>query len=128
MSSDSVSQGGEHGAGAVEWPYLPLEVPTDLIVQEPQFYDFSIVLDSGAAGHVVDGSEAPGYKVIAREGSKVEGCFVAAHGQLMPHKRSLMSCSQDLQKCLRSFRWLRSPGHYGASERYAMPDARRYLS
>ena len=56
------------------------------VVQEPEFYDFNIVLDSGAADHVVDDSEAPGYKVLAGAGSRAGGCFVAANGQPIPNK------------------------------------------
>ena len=34
------------------------------VVQEQEFYDFNTVLDFGAADHVADNSEAPGYKGV----------------------------------------------------------------
>ena len=40
-----------------------------------------MVLDLGAADHVVDDSEAPGYKVFGVAGGRAGRCFVAANGQ-----------------------------------------------
>ena len=56
------------------------------VVQEPEFYDINIVLDSGAADHVADSSDAPGYKVSEGPGSKAGGCFVAANGEPIASK------------------------------------------
>ena len=47
------------------------------VVQELEFYELNIVLDSGAAAHVVECQEAPAYIVSDRGGSNAGGCFVA---------------------------------------------------
>ena len=81
-TSETNFQGdSKHQLQVLEWSTPGLNV-----VQEPEFYDFNIVLDSGAADHVVDDSEAPGYKLLAGAGSRAGGCFVAANGQPIPNK------------------------------------------
>ena len=55
-------------------------------MDQPEFYDFNVVLDSGAAEHVVNSKEAPGYEVRPGAGSKAGGCFIAANGEPIPNK------------------------------------------
>ena len=45
---------------------------------------FNVVLDSGAADHVVDSSKTLGYTVHGSAGSKVGSCFIAANGDRIP--------------------------------------------
>ena len=47
---------------------------------------FEVVLDSGAAEHVSDSVDAPGYAVEASEGSKAGKGFIAANGGRIPNK------------------------------------------
>ena len=46
----------------------------------------TIVLDSGAADHVVDLTDTPGYKLQESAGSKAGACFVAANGDRIPNR------------------------------------------
>jgi hypothetical protein len=43
-------------------------------------------LDSGAADHVVDVAETPGYQLQESAGSKAGSCFVAANGEPIPNR------------------------------------------
>ena len=47
---------------------------------------FEVVLDSGAAEHVTDSAEAPGYQIEPSAGSKAGMGFVAANGARIPNK------------------------------------------
>ena len=47
---------------------------------------FEVVLDSGAAEHVTDNVDAPGYSVVPSEGSKSGKGFIAANGARIPNK------------------------------------------
>lgn len=94
----------------LEWvaPGLP-------VVQELEFYDFIVVLDSGAADPVVAGSEAPGYEVCEGVWSKVGGCFVAGNKQHIPNKGMMtLELHWETQLFLPGSRWPRSPGYCGA--------------
>ena len=59
------------------------------LVHKPEFYDFNIVSDAGAADHVVDGWETPGCKISDGAGNVAGGCFVAAIGQPIPNKSDM---------------------------------------
>ena len=67
------------------------------MVQEPEYHDIQIVLDSGAADHVVNSKDFPGYKHIPGAGSKAGACFIAANGDIIPNKGevTLESGAQD---------------------------------
>ena len=47
---------------------------------------FEIVLDSGAADHVSDSVDAPGYEVTPSAGSKAGAAFIAANGARIPNR------------------------------------------
>ena len=47
---------------------------------------FEVVLDSGAADHVTDNVDAPGYKVSPSAGSKAGRSFIAANGEKIPNR------------------------------------------
>jgi hypothetical protein len=51
-----------------------------------EYTTFNVVLDSGAADHVVDSVETPGYEVQESPGSKAGSCFVAANGERIPNR------------------------------------------
>ena len=50
-------------------------------VSGPASFPFEIVLDSGAAEHVADEGDAPGYTIQESPGSKAGACFIAANGE-----------------------------------------------
>ena len=52
----------------------------------PEYTDFNVVLDSGAADHVVDNADTVGYKVHESAGSKAGSCFIAANGERIPNR------------------------------------------
>ena len=60
--------------------------PSLQMVDEPEFHDLSIVMDSGAADHVVNLRDVPGYKAMPGAGSKAGACFIAANGDHIPNK------------------------------------------
>ena len=47
---------------------------------------FEVFLDSGAAEHVSDSVDAPGYSVAPSEGSKAGKAFIAANGGRIPNR------------------------------------------
>jgi len=47
---------------------------------------FEVILDSGAADHVTDNSDAPGYNIVPSEGSKAGKGFIAANGARIPNR------------------------------------------
>ena len=60
--------------------------PSVNVVEQPEHIDFNVVLDSGAAEHVVNSSDTPGYTVVPGPGSQAGGCFIAANGEPIPNK------------------------------------------
>ena len=51
-----------------------------------EYSNFNVVLDSGAADHVVGISGTPGYEIKESAGSKAGSCFVAANGERIPNR------------------------------------------
>ena len=47
---------------------------------------FEVVLDSGAAEHVTDNIDAPGYSIVPSAGSKAGKAFIAANGGRIPNR------------------------------------------
>ena len=47
---------------------------------------FEVILDSGAADHVTDNTEAPGYSIEPSAGSKAGKGFIAANGARIPNR------------------------------------------
>ena len=66
--------------------FLDEEVPQLHVMEENEFIDFEIVLDSGAADHVVDSADTPGYQIQESAGSRAGACFVAANGERIPNR------------------------------------------
>jgi len=62
------------------------EEPAVNVVEDPEHNDFAVILDSGAADHVVDSAITPGYGVQESFGSKVGAGFVAANGERIPNR------------------------------------------
>ena len=58
-------------------------------VSEPEYLDLGVVLDSGAADHVVDRREAAAYELQESPGSKAGACFVAANGDAIANQRQV---------------------------------------
>ena len=56
------------------------------IVSEPDVLDLGVVLDSGAADHVVNKRAALGYRLQPSTGSKAGACFIAANGNAIPNQ------------------------------------------
>jgi len=65
---------------------LEYVTPNLQVVQEPEYHDIQIVLDSGAADHVVNSRDVPGYKPTPGAGSKAGACFMGVNGDLIPNK------------------------------------------
>ena len=59
-------------------------------VSGPETVPFEVVLDSGAAEHVMDGEEAPGYRLEPSEGSKRGVTFKAANGQVIANQGQMV--------------------------------------
>ena len=55
-------------------------------MEQQEYIDFEVVLDSGAADHVADSSDTPGYEIKESAGSKAGACFVAANGERIPNR------------------------------------------
>ena len=51
---------------------LEWSIPGLNVVQEPKFYDFNIVLDSGAADHVVDDPKRRDTRSLMEQGAERE--------------------------------------------------------
>ena len=66
--------------------FLDAETPELFTVEQQEFIDFEVVLDSGAADHVADSSSTPGYEIHESAGSKAGACFVAANGERIPNR------------------------------------------
>ena len=65
---------------------LESENPEIHSLDAPEYIPFHVVLDSGAADHVVNISEAPGYQIEESPGSRAGACFVAANGERIPSR------------------------------------------
>ena len=78
-------QRGQHGYQGM-LSLLEESRPELNTVAEPEYLDLGIVLDSGAADHVVNKREAPGYKLRPSTGSKAGACFIAANGDAIPNQ------------------------------------------
>ena len=70
-------------AGILESSYANFNVVSS------EYTDLQIVLDSGAADHVINPSEAPGYAIKEGVASKAGGCFVAANGEAIANQGEL---------------------------------------
>ena len=60
------------------------------IVEEPDYIDINVTLDSGAAEHVADASDAPGYVVNPSPGSKAGQGWRTANGEIIPNKGEMI--------------------------------------
>ena len=60
------------------------------MVEEPEFFDMNVTLDSGAAEHVADIDDAPGYTVSPSPGSKAGQGWRTANGEIIPNKGELI--------------------------------------
>ena len=76
----------DQGAKMHHLNFLESACPSINVVDVPEFTEFPIVLDSGAADHVVDSADTPGYALQESWGSKAGACFVAANGERILNK------------------------------------------
>ena len=60
------------------------------VVEEPEFIKMDLVIDSGAADHVADTREAPGYEVVPSQGSRQGECWKTASGDLIPNRGEMV--------------------------------------
>ena len=60
------------------------------IVEEPEFLEINVTLDSGAAEHVADASDARGYTVSLSPGSKIGQGWRTANGEIIPNKGEMI--------------------------------------
>ena len=65
---------------------LESESPSINTLETPAYLPFHVVLDSGAADHVVNATETLGYDIEDSPGSKAGACFVAANGERIPNR------------------------------------------
>ena len=65
---------------------LESESPEIHALSSQEYSSFNVVLDSGAADHVVDISETPGCQLQESAGSKAGACFIAANGDRIPNR------------------------------------------
>ena len=65
---------------------LQSETPQLNVMHQKEHFDFEVILDSGAAEHVVDNADTPGYELKESPGSRAGACFVAANGERIPNK------------------------------------------
>ena len=65
---------------------LESEGPEIHALANQEYSNFSVVLDSGAADHVVDITQTPGYQLQESAGSKAGSCFIAANGDRIPNE------------------------------------------
>ena len=65
---------------------LETEAPEINSLETPEYTPFHVVLDSGAADHVVNSTETPGYDIVESVGSRAGACFVAANGERIPNR------------------------------------------
>jgi hypothetical protein len=70
---------------------MEVVTPQELnIVEEPDYIDINVTLDSGAAEHVADASDAPGYVVNPSPGSKAGQGWRTANGEIIPNKGEMI--------------------------------------
>ena len=62
------------------------EMPVNTVDEAPSTLPFEVVLESGAAEHVADNIDAPGYNVEPSPGSKAGLGFIAANGEKIPNR------------------------------------------
>ena len=60
------------------------------VVEEPEYIKMDLVIDSGAADHVADTREAPGYEVTPSQGSRQGECWKTASGDLIPNRGEMI--------------------------------------
>jgi hypothetical protein len=65
---------------------LQSESPQLNVMDQHEFIDMEVVLDSGAADHVIDKADAPDYELKESAGSRAGACFVAANGERIPNQ------------------------------------------
>ena len=65
---------------------LELPQPSLNVLPEPVYLDMRVLLDPGAADHVVDSREAPGYAIEESAGSKAGAGILAANGDSIPNQ------------------------------------------
>ena len=65
---------------------LESENPEIHVMESRDYMPFDVVLDPGAADHVVDNADTPGYTIHESPGSKAGSCFIAANGERIPNK------------------------------------------
>ena len=79
----------QNGAGCLQ--VMEVVTPHELnIVEEPDYIDINVTLDSGAAEHVADASDAPGYMVSPSPGSKAGQGWRTANGEIIPNKGEMI--------------------------------------
>ena len=66
--------------------FLDEEVPQFHGMEQKEYLDFEVILDSGAADHAVDSAVTPGYPIQGSAGIRAGACFVAANGERIPNK------------------------------------------
>ena len=66
--------------------FLDSEIPELHAMSSQDYFDFEVILDSGAAEHVIGGGDIKGYEVLESAGSKAGACFVAANGERIPNR------------------------------------------
>ena len=81
-------EAGREGGPAYQALLQVLEwsAPSLNVMDQPEFLDFNVVPDSGAAEHVANSDDAPGYDVRPGAGSRAGGCFIAANGEPIPNR------------------------------------------
>ena len=60
------------------------------MVEEPEFLDINVVIDSGVAEHVADASEAPGDEIHPSSGSKAGQGWRTASGEVIPNQGEMV--------------------------------------
>ena len=65
---------------------MQAESPQLNVMDQHEFLDMEVVLDSGAADHVIDKADAPDYELKESAGSRAGACFVAANGERIPNQ------------------------------------------
>ena len=77
------------GAGRLQ--VMEVVTPQELnIVEEPEYLDINVTLDSGAAEHVADAEDAPGYTVNPSPGSRAGQGWRTANGEIIPSKGEMI--------------------------------------
>ena len=89
-ATDKIRTGSsQDGAGRLQ--VMEVVTPQELnIVEEPDYIDINVTLDSGAAEHVADASDAPGYVVNPSPGSKAGQGWRTANGEIIPNKGEMI--------------------------------------